>query len=57
VFVSRIVDERLTAQLGSLLGTIDLFPKSNTGHGQADTGRKSARLSATMRRDPKEVLS
>ena len=57
MFVSRIVDERLTAQLGSLLGTIDLFPKSNTGHGQADTGRKSARLSATMRRDPKEVLS
>ena len=46
-----IVEEQLTAQLGSLLGTIDFFPKSNTGPGQADTGRKSARLSATMRRE------
>ena len=51
VFVSGIVEEQLTAQLGSLLGTIDFFPKSNTGPGQADTGRKSARLSATMRRE------
>jgi hypothetical protein len=51
VFVSGIVEEQLTKQLGSLLGTIDFFPKSKTGPGQADTGRKSARLSATMRRE------
>lgn len=49
VFVSGIVEERLTAQLGSLLGTLNLISKSTTGLGQADTGRKSERFSASMR--------
>lgn len=51
VFVSGILDQRLTGELGSLLGTIDIFPKSKTGLGQADTVGKSARLSATMHRE------
>ncbi|MHB8205629.1 MAG: hypothetical protein ACYDHG_18260 [Desulfomonilaceae bacterium] len=50
-FVSRIVDERFTGELGSLLGTIDIFPKSKTGLDEAGTGRKSARLSATIRQE------
>ncbi|MCX6985809.1 MAG: hypothetical protein NT118_13830, partial [Lentisphaerae bacterium] len=50
-FVSRIMDERLTGELGSLLGSLDIFPNNKTGPGQADTGMKSARLSATIRQE------
>ncbi|MGO8881227.1 MAG: hypothetical protein ACLPVO_15885 [Desulfomonilaceae bacterium] len=50
-FVSRIVDERLTGELGSLLGSLDIFPNNKMVAGQADTRMKSARLSATIRQE------
>ena len=50
-FVSRIVDERLTGELGSLLGSLNIFPNNNMIAGQADIRMKSARLSATIRQE------
>jgi hypothetical protein len=50
-FVSRIVDERLIGELGSLLGNLDIFPNNKMVAGQADTRMKSARLSATIRQE------
>ena len=50
-FVSRIVDERLTGELGSLLDSLDIFPNNKMVAGQADTRMKSARLSATIRQE------
>ena len=50
-FVSRIVDERLTGELGSLIGSLNIFPNNNMVAGQADTRMKSARLSATIRQE------
>ncbi len=51
VFVSRIVDERLTGELGSLLASLEIFPNNKTGRGPADAVMKSARLSATIRQE------
>jgi predicted RNA-binding protein Jag len=50
-FVSRIVDERLTGELGSLIGSLNIFPNNKMVAGQADTRMKSARLSATIRQE------
>jgi hypothetical protein len=50
-FVSRIVDERLTGELGSLIGSLNIFPNNNMVAGQAGTRMKSARLSATIRQE------
>jgi hypothetical protein len=56
VFVSRIVDERLTGELGSIPGTLDIFPNNKTGRGPADTVMKSARFSATIRQETYERI-
>ena len=51
IFVSKIVGEHATRELGSLLSTIDILPKSDTGSGEVGSGKKSARLSATIRQE------
>lgn len=51
IFVSKIVGEHATRELGSLLSTIDILPKSDTGPGEVGSGGKPARLSATIRQE------
>ncbi|MGA8830899.1 MAG: hypothetical protein ACLQT6_08860 [Desulfomonilaceae bacterium] len=41
----------MTGELGSLLGSLDIFPNNKMVAGEADTRMKSARLSATIRQE------